>query len=40
MLIILWQFKDMENFADLYTDYLITSTSYTTAMGMGLAVVD
>lgn len=25
---------DMENFADLYTDYLITSTSYTTATGM------
>ena len=24
----------MENFADLYTDYLITSTSYTTATGM------
>ena len=24
----------MENFADLYSDYLICSTSYTTAMGM------
>gem|GEM_PF-2236180 len=24
----------MENFEDLYTDYLITSTSYTTATGM------
>jgi len=24
----------MENFADLYTDYPITSTSYTTATGM------
>ena len=24
----------MENFADLYTDYLISSTSYTTATGM------
>ncbi|MFV0248584.1 MAG: hypothetical protein ACK5H1_06465, partial [Tenacibaculum sp.] len=25
---------DMENFVDLYTDYLITSSSYTTATGM------
>jgi 2-methylcitrate dehydratase PrpD len=24
----------VENFEDLYTDYLITSTSYTTATGM------
>ena len=25
---------DIENFVDLYTDYLITSSSYTTATGM------
>jgi len=25
---------NVENFVDLYTDYLISSTSYTTATGM------
>ena len=25
----------MENFADIYTDYLISSVSYTTATGLG-----